>query len=428
MVEVLETQRIENLQGRIRVPGDKSISHRAVMLLAISQGRGRIEGFLRGDDCLQTIACFRQLGVEIEDLGSDIIVHGKGLRGLKKPLGEVDVGNSGTTMRLLSGILAGQDFTSTLTGDWSIKKRPMDRIAIPLRRMGAVIQGRGGSDLAPLVIQGQNLRGIDYTLPVPSAQVKSAVLLAGLYASGETRVREVLPARNHTELMLESLGANIKVAEDKIEIASSTLAAREIQVPGDISSAAFFLAAAAALPGSHVVIEHVGLNPTRTGITDVLRQMGASIELDNFKLLGGEAQGDVVVRGARLHGTVITREMIPAVVDEIPIIAVIAGVAEGITTIRGAEELRVKETNRLSAIVSELSKLGIRIRELPDGLEIIGPNRVLGGEVESYGDHRMAMALAIAGLFAHSPVKIRGSACINVSFPGFADVLGNIIN
>jgi len=278
------------------------------------------------------------------------------------------------------------------------------------------------------VIQGQNLRGIDYTLPVPSAQVKSAVLLAGLYASGETRVREVLPARNHTELMLESLGANIKVAEDKIEIASSTLAAREIQVPGDISSAAFFLAAAAALPGSHVVIEHVGLNPTRTGITDVLRQMGASIELDNFKLLGGEAQGDVVVRGARLHGTVITREMIPAVVDEIPIIAVIAGVAEGITTIRGAEELRVKETNRLSAIVSELSKLGIRIRELPDGLEIIGPNRVLGGEVESYGDHRMAMALAIAGLFAHSPVKIRGSACINVSFPGFADVLGNIIN
>jgi 3-phosphoshikimate 1-carboxyvinyltransferase len=417
---------IEKIQGKISVPGDKSISHRAVMLLSISRGRGEIKGFLPGGDCLGTIRCFQQLGVAIEDLGTTIIVHGKGLRGLRKPLSELDAGNSGTTIRLISGILAGQHFTSIITGDGSIKKRPMDRIAIPLRMMGAVIQGKDGSDLAPLVIQGQNLKGIDYTLPVPSAQVKSSVLLAGLYASGETTVREIISARNHTELMLESLGAKIKVEDGRITVASSELEARDITVPGDISSAAFFMAAAAALPGSHLVIEQVGLNPSRIGIIDVLKAMGAQIELENMVLQGGEIRGDVVVRGKRLHGTVITREMIPRVVDEIPILAVIAGQAEGITTISGAEELRIKESDRISALVTELGTLGIRIRELPDGLEIEGPNRVCGAEVESCGDHRMAMALAIAGLFSQNPVKIKGRSCIRVSFPGFEQMLKKI--
>ncbi len=425
-MKVLETRKAEKLHGQIIIPGDKSISHRAVMLLAISQGQGKIEGFLPGEDCLNTINCFRQLGIEIEDVGTYIVVHGKGLWGPREPQGELHVGNSGTTMRLLSGILAGQHFSSTVTGDGSIKKRPMDRITIPLRRMGAAIQGKDNGNLAPLVIRGQNLRGIDYTLPVPSAQVKSAILLAGLYATGVTRVREVIPARNHTELMLQSLGAQVEVEDGRITVKGSELVARNIEVPGDISSAAFFMAAAAALPGSHLVIQNVGLNPTRTGILDVLRNMGASIQLENIEQQGGELQGDVVVKGARLHGTVIAREMIPALIDEIPIVAVIAAVAEGITIIRGAEELRVKESNRLSALANELSKLGVQVRELADGLEIEGPNKLAGAEVESYGDHRIAMALAIAGLFADSPVRVRGSSCIKVSFPGFEDVLGKI--
>lgn len=424
---MLETRRAERLQGRITVPGDKSISHRAVMLLAISQGRGRIKGFSRGEDCLNTIDCFRQLGVEIEDGGTEIIVHGKGLRGLKEPVGELDVGNSGTTMRLISGILAGQHFTSTVTGDASIKRRPMARIASPLRMMGAVIQGKDGSDMAPFVIQGQDLRGIEYTLPMPSAQVKSAILLAGLHASGETRVREIIPSRNHTELMLEFLGAEINSENRQITVASSGLVARDVEVPGDISSAAFFIAAAAAMPGSHLVIQNVGLNPTRTGVIDVLRNMGASIHLENLVTRGGECRGDVVVKGTELHGTMITREMIPAVIDEIPIIAVIAGVAEGLTTISGAEELRVKESDRIGALAMELGKLGISIRELTDGLVIEGPSKLVGAEVESYGDHRVAMALAIAGLFADNPVRIGGSSCIKVSFPGFEDVLEKII-
>ncbi len=424
---MLTVRRIEKIEGRISVPGDKSISHRAVMLLSISRGKGQIKGFLPGADCLGTIKCFRQLGVQIESLGTSIVVHGQGLRGLKRPTGALDVGNSGTTMRLISGILAGQHFTSTLTGDVSIKNRPMDRIAIPLRMMGALIQGRNGCDLAPLVIQGQNLKGIDYTLPVPSAQVKSAVLLAGLYAAGKTSVQEIMPARNHTELMLESLGAPIEVEDGKTTVTCSELEAREIRVPGDISSAAFFMAAAAALPGSHLVMEHVGLNPSRTGIIDVLRSMGAHIELENIVLQGGEVCGDVIVRGTRLHGTTINKEMIPRVVDEIPVLAVAAGQAEGITTISGAEELRVKESDRIRALVTELGKLGICIRELPDGLEVKGPNKVMGAEVESYGDHRMALALAIAGLFAHTPVKIRGSSCISISFPGFERALQKIV-
>ncbi len=424
----MEIQGADNmrLEGKITVPGDKSISHRAVMLLGISEGRGSVKNFLRGADCLNTMACLRELGVEIEDSGTELIVHGRGLHGLKAPKEPLDVGNSGTTMRLMAGILAGQGFTSTIIGDDSLKRRPMDRIAIPLRKMGALISGVDG-DYPPLTIQGGALEAIDYALPVASAQVKSAILLAGLYAKGETRVRELIPARNHTERMLEFLGAKIVVEDNNVTLAGSKLEAQDIVVPGDLSSAAFFIAAAAALPGSHLVITDVGLNPTRTGIIDVLREMGASIKLDKVVQRGGEEQGDLVIRGRRLQATTITREMIPRVVDEIPVLAVIAGVAEGITKITGAEELRVKESNRLASLVTELSKLGVRIRELPDGLEIEGPNKILGGQVESYGDHRMAMALSMAGLFSDSPVNIRGSHCISISFPGFDQVLKTIV-
>lgn len=426
MIKMLEVRRAHKLEGRVCVPGDKSISHRAVMLLAISQGQATITGFLPGEDCLSTIRCFRQMGVEIEERGSQLVVHGRGLYGLQEPRLPLDCGNSGTTMRLMSGILAGQDFPSTVTGDQSIRARPMDRIAIPLRKMGAHVEGRDGLDLAPLEIQGGYLHGIDYTLPVPSAQVKSAILLAGLYAEGETSVEEKLPARNHTELMLEFLGAQIQSEESRVRIAHSSLEARDIQIPGDISSAAFLVAAAAALPGSHLVVENVGLNPTRTGILDVLHRMGARIECENLTNQNGELFGDLIVRGGELKGTSITSDLVPRLVDEIPILAVVASRAHGVTTITGAEELRVKESNRIRALVTELSKLGVPVHELSDGLVVEGKSEILGGEVTSYGDHRMAMALAIAGLFAREPVRISDSQCVNVSFPGFGRLLSTI--
>lgn len=425
---MLTIQKVERIEGRISVPGDKSISHRAVMLLGISRGSGKIDGFLPGEDCLGTIRCLRQLGVEIEQHDSVVVVHGRGRRGLTKPEGVLDVGNSGTTMRLMAGILAGQDFACTVTGDASLLTRPMDRIAVPLRLMGADIGGTGDNDSPPLRIQGKSLKAIDYILPVASAQVKSAILLAGLYADGETTVRETVPARNHTECMLEYLGAQISMSDGQTTVRKSDLEARDIHVPGDISSAAFFIAAAAALPGSHLIIENVGLNPTRTGIIDVLRDMGADIAIENLVLDHGEARGDLIVRGKALHGTTVSSEMIPRLIDEIPVLAVIAGLAEGQTRILGAGELRVKESNRIASLVSELSKLGMTIRELPDGLEIEGPSCVRGAVVESYGDHRMAMALAVAGLFAQETVKVRDSRCINVSFPGFEHTLQSIVN
>lgn len=424
---MLTTSKIGKIQGRISVPGDKSISHRALMLLAISRGKGRISGFLRGADCLSTMACLEQLGLEIEDLGSELVVYGQGLHGLRRPHRALDVGNSGTTMRLLSGILAGQKFPAAITGDHSIQTRPMDRIAIPLRMMGAVIEGKAGRDLAPLLIQGRNLQGIDYTLPVASAQVKSAILLAGLYAEGETVVREPKPSRNHTELMLAALGAEIESKTCEIRLRSSELQACDLQVPGDISSAAFFITPAAAMPGSHLIVKDVGLNPSRTGIIDVLKDMGAGISLENVTKLGGELRGNVVVRGGRLRGTVITGEMIPRLIDEIPVLAVVASQAEGTTTITGAEELRVKESDRISVLVQELGKLGVDIQELADGMQIKGPCAIQGAEVHSHGDHRLAMALAVLGLFSREPVKVRGSECIDVSFPGFEKVLGQII-
>lgn len=424
---MLTINRTQKIEGRISVPGDKSISHRAVMLLAISEGKGTVHGFLPGADCLSTIACLRQLGVDIEMHQSTLVVQGKGLFGLEKPSSTLDCGNSGTTMRLLSGILAGQEFETTLIGDTSIQKRPMDRIAIPLRNMGAKVEGRDASDRAPLRIQGGHLQGIDYTLPVASAQVKSAILLAGLYAQGQTSVQEILPARDHTEIMLGYLGAQLEREENQIRIAQSGLQARDIRVPGDLSSAAFFIAAAAALPGSHLVVQNVGLNPTRTGFLDVLREMGAQIEVEHLARENRELAGDLIIRGCELKGTTITAECIPSLIDEIPILAVVASLAHGVTTITGAAELRVKESNRLNALVTELGKLGVSIQELPDGLIVEGKGEFLGGDVTSYGDHRIAMALAIAGLFARDTVRIRDTACIDVSFPGFQRILKEVV-
>jgi len=313
-----------------------------------------------------------------------------------------------------------------VTGDASIRKRPMARVAVPLRQMGAMIEGRDKGNLAPLVIRGGNLTAIDYSSPVSSAQVKSAILLAGLYSEGNTIVREKVTSRNHTENMLKSLGADIKIENGSVTIGKTELYAQDIQVPGDISSAAFFMAAAAAIPDSHLIIEKVGLNPTRTGIIDVLRNMGADIEIDNQFTSGGEEIGDIIVKGRKLKGISLTKEIIPRLIDEIPVIAIIAAVAEGKTTITGAEELKVKESNRITAMVTEMKKLGIQVKELPDGMEIEGPNQIGGGQVESYGDHRIAMAMAIAGIFASAPVAIEDSGCIAVSFPDFKEKLKEI--
>ncbi len=423
---MLRVNKVHKIQGRIRVPGDKSISHRAVMLSGISRGKGVIEGFLRGEDCYSTIACFRGLGIKIEDRGSQIIVHGKGLKGLQEAEDVLDAGNSGTTMRLISGILSGQEFLSVVTGDGSLRKRPMDRIAMPLRKMGAYIEGRDHGRLAPLVIRGGNLRSIDYTSPVSSAQVKSAVLLAGLYAEGQTVIREGVASRDHTERMLKALGGNITAENGKVIVGKSELHGTAIGVPGDISSAAFFMAAAAAIPGSRLIIEGGGLNPTRTGIIDVLREMGALIEIDNITESGGEEAGDIIIQGKKLKGINIRKEIIPRLIDEIPVIAVIAAVAEGRTTITGAEELKVKESNRITSMVTEMKKVGIKVRELSDGMEIEGENTIIGGTVESYGDHRIAMAMAVAGLFAKGSVKIKNSECIGVSFPDFEKKLKQV--
>ncbi|AOT73112.1 3-phosphoshikimate 1-carboxyvinyltransferase [Geosporobacter ferrireducens] len=423
---MLTVNRVERIQGRIQVPGDKSISHRAVMFASIAKGKSTIEGFLPGEDCLSTVACCRGLGIDIKQEGTFLEVQGKGQYGLQEPENLLDAGNSGTTMRLLSGILAGQSFLSVITGDGSLRKRPMARIANPLRQMGAKIDGRVGGKLAPLIIRGGNLEGIDYTLPVPSAQVKSAILLAGLYASGETIVREEFLSRDHTERMLQFFGGNLERRDGSVVLKKSELYGQSVKVPGDISSAAFFMAAAAAMPGGHLIIEDVGLNPTRTGIIDVLREMGAHIRIDNIYSSGGEDLGTVIVEGGKLKGITITKEIMPRLIDEVPVIAAISALAEGTMRITGAEELKVKESNRIAAMVTELKKLGIQAEELEDGMEITGTGRISGGVVESYGDHRIAMAMAVCGLFAQEPVQIQNSECIAVSFPGFEKTLKEI--
>ncbi len=423
---MLKINGIEKIHGTITVPGDKSISHRAVMLGSISRGKSTIKGFLQGEDCLSTIACFRQMGVEIQQQRDHVVIYGNGIGGLREPENILDAGNSGTTMRLIAGILAGQGFLSVVTGDSSLRKRPMARITAPLRQMGAFIDGRVDGKMAPLVIRGGALKGIDYTLPVSSAQVKSAVLLAGLYADGITRVTEQVQSRDHTERMLRAFGGIIECQAETVSVRRSHLVGQAVEVPGDISSAAFFMVAAAVKPGSELIIKNVGLNPTRTGIIDVLKNMGADITIESIRSSGGEEIGDLHIIGRQLKGTDINKGLLPRLIDEIPVIAIAASMAQGKTTISGAEELRFKESDRIAAMVTEMTKLGISVKELPDGMEIQGPNRIGGGIVESYGDHRIAMALAIGGLFSDEGVSINQPQCINISFPEFESKLKEI--
>ncbi|MDT3700072.1 MAG: 3-phosphoshikimate 1-carboxyvinyltransferase [Thermincola sp.] len=415
----------KKLCGQLEVPGDKSISHRAVMLGSLAGGITRVKHFLMGADCLSTIECFRAMGAEFTQESPDtIVVKGKGLHGLDEPQDVLNVGNSGTTIRLMSGILAGQKFFSTVTGDASIRKRPMGRVAEPLRQMGARIWGRNKGSLAPLAIQGGELSPINFASPVASAQVKSSILLAGLYANGQTIVSEPQKSRDHSERMLAYLGADLEVADLAVKITGNPqLEGREVFVPGDISSAAYFMVAAAVTPGADIRINRVGINPTRTGIIDVLRKMGATIQILNEQLLNEEPVGDILVKGGELRGIVIDGEIIPRLIDEIPVITVAAAMAQGETLIRDAGELKVKETNRIATVISEFNKMGAEIEELPDGMRIKGATTFKGAVCDSHGDHRIAMSLAVAGLLAKEGTMIRDAECIDVSFPGFERLL-----
>lgn len=408
------------LKGELTIPGDKSISHRAVMLGAISQGTTSVTNFLRGADCLSTISCFRKMGIAIEENPTEILIHGKGLHGLSAPETVLDVGNSGTTMRLLSGILAGQDFSSSLTGDASIRKRPMKRIITPLSLMGASIESIPGNGCAPLAIQGMPLTGIHYQSPVSSAQVKSCVLLAGLYADSTTKVTEPFVSRNHSELMLRSFGAEIQTEGTTVSVQPDPLlTGQKVEVPGDISSAAYFIAAGLLIPGSEILIKNVGINPTRDGILRVCRAMGADIEILNEQEHCGELTADLLVRHSALKGTVIEGGMIPTLIDELPVIAVMAAFAEGTTIIRDAQELKVKESNRLDIIVHHLKEMGADVTPAPDGMIIRGGKPLTGAVLDSHMDHRIAMSFAIAAMAGNGETEILNSDCVSISYPDF---------
>ena len=418
----------KKLRGEITVPGDKSISHRSVMLGSIAKGDTRISGFLTGEDCLSTIDCFKKLGIDIEVNGTDVTVHGKGLKGLSAPAETLDVGNSGTTLRLMSGILSAQPFTTRLTGDSSIQKRPMGRVASPLGLMGAKITSENEKMTAPLTIEGQSLHGIDYTLPVASAQVKSALILAGLYADGETRITEPEATRDHTEIMLNYLGADIRKEGDTIVVRpAAELTGKDITVPGDISSAAYFIAAALISKDSEVLIKNVGVNPTRTGIITAFKAMGGNIELTNERTVCGEPVADILVRSSRLHGVVIKGAIIPKLIDEIPVIAAAACYASGETVIADAAELRVKESDRIKTMAAELGRMGATVIQTDDGMIILGGIPLHGAVCESYNDHRVAMSVAVAALGAKGETQIKDCGCVDISFPGYFDALMSLM-
>lgn len=414
---------IKGLKGEVTVPGDKSISHRAVMFGALSEGKTEITNFLQGADCLSTIGCFRRLGIDIENQENTVTIWGKGLDGLSAPSGTLDAGNSGTTTRLISGILAAQPFTTTLTGDSSIQKRPMKRIIEPLSMMGTRIESLNGNGCAPLQINGSPLHGIHYHSEVASAQVKSAILLAGLYAEGETAVTEPVLSRNHSELMLRTFGANIR-SEGTTAVISPRprLTGQKIRVPGDISSAAYFIAAGLLVPGSDILIRNVGINPTRAGILKAAKAMGGHVSLLNENR-EGEPTADLHVVYRPLHGTVIEGDMIPTLIDELPIIAVMAAAASGTTIIRNAAELKVKESNRIDVMVRNLSAMGCSITGTEDGMIIEGKGSselpLTGAVIDSFADHRIAMSFAVASLIAEGETTIRGSECVSISYPYF---------
>jgi len=443
------------LRGEVSVPGDKSISHRALLLGALAEGQTLIRGWLPAEDCQATLRCMTALGVQVEmqdrapgdgrpaSLAVDLLVQGVGMNGLREPEDVLNCGGSGTTMRLLAGILAGQPFTSLLTGNEALRRRPMGRVAEPLRRMGATVLGRAGGRLPPLAICGGRLRGIHYPLPVASAQVKSAILLAGLFAEGETVVVEPGPARDHTERMLRAFGIQVASDGPTIRLAGGqalrATGGAGLDVPGDISSAAFLLVAGALVPGSEVRVRGVGVNPTRTGLLDLLTAMGAELEVvesgvaaggrpwaapaDHPSSLVGEPAADLLVRHSSLRGVEVAGELVVRAIDEFPILAVAATQAEGTTTIREAAELRVKESDRIATVATELTRLGAQVEELPDGLVIHGPTPLVGAAVNSHRDHRLAMALAVAGLVAQGETVVQQAEVINDSFPGFVETM-----
>jgi len=416
------------LRGEITVPGDKSISHRSIMIGSLAKGQTVVRGFLHGEDNHSTLRAFRAMGIEIkEEENGVLVIDGKGLVGLKEPNDVLDCGNSGTTIRLMSGLLAGQKFFSVVTGDRYLRKRPMKRVVTPLTQMGARIWGRGGGDLAPLAFQGGELVPIDYKSPISSAQVKSAVLFAGLSCDGVTTVREPHLSRDHSERMLTYFGADIRPFAGGVSLVGRPqLEGREVVVPGDISSAAFFMVAALIVPGSELLIRNVGVNPTRSGIIDVLRAMGGNIELLDERTVSGEPVADLLVRASSLHGIEIGGAVVPRAIDEFPVVSVAAACASGETIIRDAQELRVKETDRIAAMVTELSKLGATLEATPDGMIIQGGASLHGAAVDSCGDHRIAMSCAIAALQAGSAVTIHDTGCTATSFPDFWELLSRV--
>ena len=417
-----------SIKGEISVPGDKSISHRSIMLGSIANGTTRISNFLRGEDNFSTMNSFRAMGVPVEDDGTTVTVQGVGLHGLQEPSDILDCGNSGTTIRLMTGLLSGQRFFSVLTGDQYLRKRPMKRVTEPLGWMGARIAGRGNGTLAPLAISGSPLHGIRYDSAIASAQVKSAVMLAGLYADGETVVTEPTRSRDHSERMFRLFGASAASFDSTVTVnGGNELKAQEIVVPGDISSAAFFIVAAMIVPGSELLIRNVGVNQTRTGVIDILRSMGGDIQMLEQRELSGEPVADLLVRSSRLKGIEISGDMVPRAIDEFPVICVAAALAEGTTTIRDARELRVKETDRISAISANLRIIGAgSIVETDDGMTIEGVEQLRGGTVTSFGDHRIAMALSVAALACKIPVIVDDVACTATSFPGFFGLLNGV--
>ncbi|QGH34787.1 3-phosphoshikimate 1-carboxyvinyltransferase [Gracilibacillus salitolerans] len=419
----------KTLTGNITVPGDKSISHRAVMFGSLAEGKTKITNFLAGEDCLSTIGAFQAMGVSIHREENTVLIESAGVNGLKEPVQPIDLGNSGTTARLLMGILAGLPFHFALYGDDSLSKRPMDRIANPLRKMGAKIDGRENGRLLPIAIRGGHLSPIDFKPPVKSAQVKSGVLLAGLLTDGVTTVEEVTKTRDHTENMLKAFGADIDVEGTKVKITGNKkLTGCDIEVPGDISSAAFFLVAAAITEGSQITIENVGLNPTRTGIIDVLKLMNVSIQVIEKRTIGGEPIGDITVQASQPKATVIEGDIIPRIIDEIPIIALLATQAAGQTVIKDAEELRFKETDRIESVVNTLSRLGATISGTKDGMIIEGNTQLHGGVTESYGDHRIGMMIAVASLLTDEKVELHDDECISISYPTFFEHLHSLLS
>ncbi len=431
----MKFQKSGPLKGVIQVPGDKSVSHRSVMLGALAQGTTEVTNFLQGADCLSTISCFRQLGIEIENnpVSNHVMIKGKGLYGLSKPADILDVGNSGTTIRLISGILCGQHFEATLIGDESIRRRPMGRIMTPLAMMGADIKSIKDNGCAPLAINAtagnrKGLTGIHYNSPVASAQIKSCILLAGLYGEGETSVSEPSLSRNHTERMLSTFGASVTSSGNTATVKPNpNLTGQQINVPGDISSAAYFIAAGLLVPNSEIIIKNVGINPTRDGILQVCKQMGADITLENRIDNGGEPVADLVVRSSELSAVQIGGELIPTLIDELPMIAVLACFAQGQTVIKDAAELKVKESNRIDVMVDNLTRMGADITATPDGMIINGGSPLHGATIDSKFDHRIAMSFAIAALLAEGETYITGAECVNISYPNFYSDLKSLV-